>query len=133
MDASYPLTITFRAGSRLSTERTRVADAAGLREAVEATPSPALFSMSRPDGSAMLHLMRDGEKTTMTTWIGEMVNYLVSDRPAGEDEFIDIGWEIYPAWMVVSSLEYALKAADEFIDRNVLAPWAKWKSEKMEF
>lgn len=133
MSRLYPLTITFRAGTQLSTERVQVADAAGLREAVELTPSPAVFSLSRPDGDAMLYLMRDGEKATLTTWSGDMANYLQSDQPVVDGEFIELGWDIYPSWMVVSNLEYALRAADEFIGRGGLAGWAKWRSEKMEF
>lgn len=133
MSTPYPLCITFRARSGLSTERLQISDAAGLRETVELTPSPALFSLSQPDGTAMLLLMRDGEKTILTAWHGDRAHYLESDRDVGEDEFIELGWEIYPAWMVVSALEYALRAADEFIDRSSLAQWAKWRSEKMEF
>ena len=134
MNPPYVLTVTRpRVGRQgpLQTSKIEVQGSADLRRAVAAChDAPCLLQLSTADGNPVLYFMVDGDRAHMSAWEHpERYHYLTSDPPLVPDEFIDLGWNSYPAWSV-TLLEKALSAAELFVDQRKLADWGKWRLEE---
>ena len=135
MNQSYKLSITKPVAGRtgrLETSRSEVQSSADVRRAVaECHHAPCLISLSTTDGNPVLYFMIDGDRAHLSAWEHpELCHYLTSDPPLVADEFIDLGWNSYPAWSV-TPLDKALSAAELYVDERKLADWGKWRREEL--
>ncbi len=133
MDERFIVVMTQSSGGVLKRRELRSIDANAVVNVIvsSAVAQATLFEVSTMDDEIVVRMMQSDNVVQASLWrAGDDCCYLCSSDPDPDtSEFVDIGWESFPAWCVTDNVDVAIAAIAKFLTTRELDPKSKWHCE----
>lgn len=127
---SYSIKITIKK-NRLTTSAISFTHWEEFEEFIEEHSSnPTLYQISDKAGNFLIYFMADKDNYHLSAWNEDSCFYFCDNTKS--DAPIDIGWNSYPAWSVVSDKNKVLKAIRLFLTESELTQEGQWRQEAVD-